>query len=155
MTPEIASKLYGVLNVLEQGVYPRIGAGGVAALKDRQQERDTVITEALQTCFDTVRALLKLKPQRTVEVLPAPCAGFVAASDAAEDTPGEGTGGFLLIWKDNAEVREVFEAIITPGLYRMFTPGTHKIAQLELSMVLVALINRPGSYSWATRSLLY
>ena len=97
LTPGVASKLYGVLNFLEQGVYGRIGAGGLAALKDRQQERDTVITAALQTCFDTVRALLKLKPQRIVEVLPAPCARFVAASDAAEDTPGQGTGGFLLV----------------------------------------------------------
>ena len=96
----------------------------------------------LQTCFDTVRALLKLKPQRIVEVLPAPCARFVAASDAAEDAPGQGTGGFLPVWKDDVEVREAYEAIIAPELYRMFTPGTRKIAQLELSMVLFALVNR-------------
>ena len=79
-------------------------------------QHDTVITEALQTCFDTVRALLKLKPQRTVEVLPAPCARFVAASDAAEDTQGQGTGGFLLVWKGKIDFREAFEAIITPEL---------------------------------------
>ena len=72
----MASKLYGVLNFLEQGFYGRIGAGGLAALKDRQKERDTVITPALQTCFDTVRALLKLKPQQIIEELPAPCAGL-------------------------------------------------------------------------------
>ena len=66
-----------------------------------------------------------------------PCARFVAASDAAEDTPGRGTGGFLLIWKDSPEIREAFEAIITPELYRLFTPGTQKIAQLELSMVVL------------------
>ena len=141
----VASKLYGVLNFLEQGVYGRIGAGGLAALKDCQQERDTAITAGLQTCFNTVRAL-KLKPQRIVEVRPTPCARFVAASDAAEDTPGQGTGGFLLIWKDSLEVREAFEAVIAPELYRVFTPGTHKIAQLELSMVLFALINRPGRF---------
>ena len=62
----------------------------------------------------------------------------MAASDAAEDTPGQGTGGFLL------EVREAFEAIVTPELYRMFTPGTHKIAQLELSMVFW-----PSKSNWA------
>ena len=89
---------------------------------------------------------LKLKPRRIVEVLRTPCARFVAASDAAEDTPGKGTGGFLRIWKDSPEVREAFEAIITPELYRLFTPGTHKIAQLELSMVLFALINRPDRF---------
>ena len=58
----VASKLCGVLNFLEQGVYGRIGAGGLAALKDRQQERDTAMATRLQTCFNTVRALLKLKP---------------------------------------------------------------------------------------------
>ena len=145
LTPGVASKLYGVLTFLE-----------LPALKDRQQERDTVITEALQMCFGTVRALLKLKPQRVVEVVPAPFARFVAASDAAEDTPGQGTGGFLLVWKDGVEVREAFEAIVTPELYRLFTPGTRKIAQLELSMVLFALVNRPiefvgvGEYSIST-----
>ena len=141
LTPEMASKLF-----LEQGIYGRIGAGGLAALKDRQQERDTAITAALQTCFDTARALLKLKPQRMVEVLPAACARFVAASDAAEDTPGQGTGESLLVWKDSLEVREAFEAVITLELYRLFTPGRHKIAQLELSMVLLSIINRPDRF---------
>ena len=144
--PRVASKLYGVLNFLEQGVYGRIRAGRLAGLKDCQQERDTVITAALQTCFETVRALLKLKRQRVVEVLPAPCARVVAASDAAEDTPGQGTGGFLLVWSDNTEVHEAFEASTPPELYRLFTPGTHKIAQLELSMVLFAFINRPDRF---------
>ena len=75
-----------------------------------------------------------------------PCARSVAASDAAEDTPGKGTGGFLLIWKDSPEIREAFEAIITPELYRLFTPGIHKIAQLELSMVLFPLLSRPDRF---------
>ena len=79
-------------------------------------------------------------------MLPAPCARFVAASDAAEDTPGQGIGGFLLVWKDSIEVREAFEEVITPELYRLFTPGTHKIARLELSTVLFALIDRPDRF---------
>ena len=78
----------------------------------------------------------------------------MAASDAAEDTPGRGTGGFLLAWKDDVEVREAFEAIVTPELYRMFTPGKHKIAQLELSMVLFALVNRPDRFR-GRRGVLY
>ena len=79
-------------------------------------------------------------------VLPAPFSRFVAASYAAEDATGQRTGGFLLAWKDDVKVRKAFEAIIAPELYRMFTPGTHKIAQLELSMVLVALVNRPNRF---------
>ena len=147
LTSGVACKLYGVLNFPEQGVYGRIGAGGLAALKDRLQERDTTMTAAaLQQCFYTIWSLLTLKPQRVVEVVPAPCAQFMAASDAAEDTPGPGTGGFLLVWKDVVEVREAFKAEVTPALYRLFTPGMRKIAQLELGMVLFALVNRPDRF---------
>ena len=62
---------------------------GLAVLKDREQEQGTALTQALQDCLETARTLLKLKPQRPVSVVLAPCARFVAASDAAEDIPPE------------------------------------------------------------------
>ena len=49
-------------------------------------------------------------PQRLVSVVPAPCARLVAATDAAKDIVGAGTGGFLHVWKDELEQREDFEA---------------------------------------------
>ena len=73
----------------------------------------------------------------------------MAASDAAEDVPGEGTGGFLLVWRSGLPSREAFVAEVSPSAYSLFTPGDHKIAQLELSMVLYALTARPSRFRGA------
>ena len=112
--------MYGVLNFLEQGVYGR-WCRGLAALKGWQQERDTQLTAPLQDCFGTIRKLLRLKPQRMVEVVPRPCARFVAASDAAKDTPGTDRG--------------ILGCLESPRRLQTCTrPGDHKIAQLRLIM---------------------
>ena len=71
-----------------------------------------------------------------------PCSPF----DAAEDIPGRGSGGFHLVWLDASEVRESFEAEIGPEVYSCFVPGDHKIAQLEVAMVLYALAARAQSF---------
>ena len=39
----LASKMFGLMNFLEQGMYGRVGCGGLAALCDRQGSRDTAI----------------------------------------------------------------------------------------------------------------
>ena len=38
LTPGTASKIYGMMNFLEQGTYGRIGANGLTATKKRQYE---------------------------------------------------------------------------------------------------------------------
>ena len=48
-------------------------------------------------------------------------------------------GGFHLVWLDPQEVRDSFAASIGTGVYALLEEGTHKIAQLELSMVLYGL----------------
>ena len=68
-------------------------------------------------CFYTVRALLK--PQQVVEVVPAPCARFVQRTTLPRIYQ-EKIGDFLLIRKDDAEVREAFAIIVTPELNRLF-----------------------------------
>ena len=77
------------------------------------------------------------------------CAGVVAASDAAEDVLGEGAGGFLLVWRSGLPSWEAFVAEVSPSVYSIFTPGDHKIAQLELSMVLYALTARRSRFRGA------
>ena len=67
-------------------------------------------------------------------------------SDAAEDEPGQGTGGFHLVWLDAPEVRESFWAEIGSLLYALFLPRDFKIAQLELSMVLYGLAARASCF---------
>ena len=47
-----ASKLYGMLNFLEQGMYGRLGCAGLAAIKARQTERNRDLTPELQRNFD-------------------------------------------------------------------------------------------------------
>ena len=92
LPPGVASKLYGVLNFLEQGMYGRVGTGGLQALKARQTEKVVELTGALRQSMEVIRAVLAMRPRRRVEVFPSEHCRFVAASDAAEDVPGEGTG---------------------------------------------------------------
>ncbi|CAE7251852.1 unnamed protein product [Symbiodinium sp. CCMP2592] len=146
LPPGLASKLYGMLNFLEQGVYGRIGTGGIGALKERQYETARELTPAIRSSFEVIRAILALRPRRSVEVLPSPCARFVAASDAAEDEPRKGTGGFLLLWPGSEPGREAFVAQVDRHTYDAFLPGEVKIAQLELSMVLFALTARASTF---------
>ena len=146
LPPRVASKLYGVLNFLEQGMYGRVGTGGLQALKARQTEKVVELTGALRQSMEVIRAVLATRPRRRVEVFPSEHCRFVAASDAAEDVPGEGTGGFLLVWRSGLPSREAFVAEVSPSVYSLFTPGDHKIAQLELSMVLYALTARPSRF---------
>ena len=149
LPPGVASKLYGVLNFLEQGMYGRVGTGGLQALKARQTEKVVELTGALRQSMEVIRAVLAMRPRRRVQVFPSEHCRFVAASDAAEDVPGEGTGGFLLVWRSGLPSREAFVAEVSPSVYSLFTPGDRKIAQLELSMVLYALTARPSRFRGA------
>ena len=47
LSPGAASKVYGMANFLEQGIFGRIGCAGLAAIKHRQQEGTSVMTPAL------------------------------------------------------------------------------------------------------------
>ena len=149
LPPGVASKLYGTLNFLEMGVYGRVGTGGLQALKLRQSESTSALTPELRQSIEAIRAVLSLRPKRQVEVLPSQARRFVVASDAAEDVPGEGTGGFLLVWRSGSPAREAFVAEISPAVYSLFTPGDHKIAQLELSMILYAVTSRASRFRGA------
>ena len=147
LPPSTAAKLYGVANFFEQAVYGRIGCGGLAAIKQRQYEHTNVLTTALTTSFQILRSVIKAKPERPFAVFPQATLRFCAASDAALEAPGQGTGGFLLIWYDQGmEIREAFVADIPPAIYALWEPGTKKIAQLEMMMVLYALVARPAYF---------
>ena len=99
----------------------------------------------LMQCFQIVQSVLRLQPRRQFPVLCLPHSRFCAASDAALESPGQGTGGFLIVWFQNQiEKREAFLADIPPAVYHFWTPGDKKIAQLELSQVLYALIAGPS-----------
>eukprot|EP00434_Breviolum_minutum_P030739 symbB.v1.2.027186.t1/scaffold2768.1/size73204/2 len=137
LSPGVAAKIYGIANFLEQGIYGRIGCGGLHAIKERQYERRTDLTTAIQDCFAVLKAVLASRPCRIFPVLPQPCLRFCIASDAALEAPQAGTGGLLAVWlNEGADLREAFVADIPAKIYQWWTPGDKKIAQLELLMAL-------------------
>ena len=100
--------------------------------------------------MEVIRAVLALRPRRRIEVLPSEQHRFVVASDAAEHVPGDYAGGFLLVlWRTGLPAREAVVAEVSPSVHSLFTPGDHKIAQLELSMVLYALTARASCFCGA------
>ena len=143
LTPGTAAKLYGVANFFEQGVWGRVGAGGLAAIKERQYSRGTSLTPELLICFEFLEAVISIHPRRQLEIVPTSCQRFCVASDAALEAPRQGTGGFLIVWFDPPERREAFVSVIPDQLYDVWGPGDRKIAQLEMLMILFGLIARP------------
>eukprot|EP00438_Fugacium_kawagutii_P026571 Skav212402 [mRNA] locus=scaffold469:92646:96586:- [translate_table: standard] len=74
-----ASKLYGVASFLEQGIYGRVGYGGLMAIKDRQTEDAKHLAAELLKCFKVIEAVARFEPRRDFAVLPC---------RVAENTPG-------------------------------------------------------------------
>ena len=147
LPPGVAAKIYGIANFFEMGVWGRIGCGGLAPIKQRQQERSSELTGALKASFQLLRAIIQTKPSRCLEVLPYSGPRFLAASDAALEQPRQGTGGFLIVWHDTEiQEREAFVSVIPPSVYDLWGPGDKKIAQLELLQVLYALFTRPSKF---------
>jgi len=94
LLPGTAAKLYGILNFLEQGIYGRVGCGGLAAIKERQYERGAQLTAPIAMCFEVIEAVLQSRPRRLFQVLPSDPQRFCVASDAALEAPRQGTGWF-------------------------------------------------------------
>ena len=119
----------------------------ILAWKERQHETSPELTLAVWAAFQTarVRAALRLKPRGEVEVLAVIMPSVCAASDAAEDIPRQGAGGFLLIWQGAAPARGV-----CGGNHRAyiqgFLAGHTVIDQFEQSMVLFALSSRAATF---------
>ena len=142
-----AAKLYGIANFFEQGIYGRVGCGGLAAIKERQYEKGFQLTPAILASFEVLEAVVKSRPLRLFEVTPSNPWRFCVASDAALESPRQGTGGFVIVWlSPSVQSREAFVADIPIQIYDLWSPGEKKIAQLELIMVLYGLTMRPEKF---------
>ena len=148
LTKGTASKLYGLTNFLEQGIYGRVGYGGLMAIKDRQDESTTMLTDEIAACFEVIEAVMRFEPKREYPVFPLQQLRFLAASDAAVEADNPGSGGFHLIFfqPDGSQIRLSFVATNCAELQTLWQPATTHIAQLELSMVLYALVERPDLF---------
>ena len=111
-TKGTASKLYGLTNFLEQGIYGRVGYGGLMAVKDRQDESSSILTEEIAACFEVIEAVMRFEPTREFSVLPIQQLRLLAASDAAVETDNPGSGGFHFIFfqPDSSQTRLSFVA---------------------------------------------
>ena len=89
-----ASKLYGLANFLEQGIYGRVGYGGLMAIKARQDETTTLVTPEIEACFEVIEAVMRFQPKREFPVFHLDNLRFLAASDAAVEADNPGSGGF-------------------------------------------------------------
>ena len=118
--PGTAAKLYGIANFFEQGIWGRVGAGGLAAIKCRQYSATHSLSPAILSCFEVLEAIISCQPKRELEVLPMVHSRFCVASDAALEYPRAGTGGFLITWHDVPERREAFIAHIEDSLYDLW-----------------------------------
>ena len=98
LTSGTASKIHGMMNFLEQGIYGRIGCSGLQVIKARQQEAARRhLSPAIHESLTLIRTVLQLRRARVTEVIHPSVQRFVVASDAALETPFEGTGGFLIL----------------------------------------------------------
>ena len=131
---------------LEHGLFGRIGLGEIQALKARQYGGSSRAGASLLSAFDVLEAIISMRPRRELMVLPMDVPRVVAASDAALEAPRQGSGGYHLVFQDGGvQIREAFVAIPSQ-VYDMWGPGDHKIAQLELFMVVHALTARPDQF---------
>ncbi|CAE7613702.1 unnamed protein product, partial [Symbiodinium necroappetens] len=109
-------------------------AGGLTAVKDRQyaSRGHACLTDELRSAFDTIRAVLDMRPQRPVRVLPQLGSRVLAASGAAQDACRIGSGGFLVVTPKKERLGAVVP--VDDAVFHLWDEQETKIAQLELLM---------------------
>ena len=54
----------------EQGIYGRVGYGGLMAVKACQDESATSLTSEIEECFEVIEAVIRFEPKREFPVFP-------------------------------------------------------------------------------------
>ena len=144
--PGLAAKLFGCLGFLSTGCFGKLGGSGLHSIKERQYSSQVVTTPEISQSFDRVRALLQLKPERELPLSPVKQRRYLAASDAAQDLPREGSAGVLFI--DPQGHRRAYVVHIRPEIFVVWSHHDAKIAQLELLTVYMGLAYNASSTIW-------
>jgi len=139
LPPGVAAKLYGCLNFLGHGCWGKVGRSGLVALQERQacKQGPFPLTEDLMDSLQLIRALLALKPSRHYDMQPSSSGRFLAASDAAQDAPRDGSAGCLFLSHTKERLAYILE--VDDRLFNLWDSHPAKIAQLELVVVLMSL----------------
>lgn len=108
------------------------GCWGKVALQDRQMAsgQDHSLTAELHQCFDMVDGLLRLRPRRLFSLQPSSSPRFTIASDAAQEQPGQGSAGSLVVLPSGSRIAIVLTEV--DKLFPLWGDQPAKIAQLEL-----------------------
>ena len=135
LPPGLAAKLFGCLGFLTTGCFGKLGRSGLHSIKERQYSSQVVMTLEIAQSFDRIRALLHLKPERELPLSPVKQRRYLAASDAAQDLPCEGSAGH----------RRAYVVHIRPEIFEVWSHHDAKIAQLELLTVYMGLAYNASS----------
>ena len=114
------------------------------AIKARQDENTTAMTPEIESCFEVIEAVTRFQPKREFPVLHMEHLRFLAASDAAVEADNPRSGGFHLSWFQPDRLS--FVATNCAEFQSLWQPAETHIAQLELSIVLYALVERPDLF---------
>ena len=143
LPPGLAAKLFGCLGFLTAGCFGKLGRSGLHSIKERQYSSQVVMTPEIEQSFDRIRALLQLKPERELPFNPVRRHRYLAASDAAQERPREGSAGVLFI--DPRGSRRAYVVHISPKIFTVWSNHEAKIAQLELLTVYMGLAYNASS----------
>ena len=88
------------------------------------------MSSELYQSFDRIRALLQLKPERELTRSPVRQRRYLAASDAAQDLPREGSVGVLFI--DPQGQRRAYVVHIRPEIFDVWSRHEAKTARLDI-----------------------
>jgi len=99
------------------------------------------MTAEIHRSFDILRVINELRPRRIVQIIDSPVERFCAASDAAYEGT-KGSGGYMMVIQpcSEAEERRGRMVQIPTQVYDIWGEQETYIAQLEMMMVLAAII---------------
>jgi hypothetical protein len=143
LSPGQASKLYGVVNFLELGMFGRVGQGGLNAIKERIHEATWEVTPRLRDAFALLQDVFKLRPIRKYTLFEQDTHRVLMASDASYEA-GVGKAGFLVVSDPGKPTEErvgvVLDVEALGPLEDLWGCQETYITQLELLTVIVALV---------------
>ena len=147
--PGSASKLFGCVKFLDQAVFSPVARSGLNAIKDRQyNDSNSAVTPSLKQSFAVIKAILDSKPGRSIHTRLYVRPRMFGASDAAQEPIAGGPGGFLL--STSAKQRQGSVVHIDNSVMTLWPERDVVIAQLELSMILQALLTFPHHFRSCT-----
>ena len=144
--PGVAAKIFGCLTFLSHGCWGKVGRAGLNAIQERQYAPKTEVglTGAILSCFEMVKGLLELKPQRLLSLDPSQVQRILVASDAAQDGFRIGSAGALVVTPDLHRHALVMQ--VDDSLFDVWDNQPTKISQLELCIVLMGLASMAEAF---------